>query len=40
MGTTLQEKLASLPPERRARIKAETTRLQAAYIAQLQHSCH
>lgn len=32
MGTTLQEKMASLPPERRARIEAETARLQAAYM--------
>ena len=32
MGTTLQEKMASLPPERQARIKAETARLQAAYM--------
>ena len=32
MGTTLQEKLASLPPERRARIKAETVQLQAVYM--------
>ena len=32
MGTTLQEKLASLPPERQARIKAETARLQATYM--------
>ena len=31
MGTSLQEKLASLPSERRSRIKAETTNLQAAY---------
>ena len=32
MGTTLQEKLASLPPERQARIKAETAQLQATYM--------
>ena len=32
MGTTLQEKMASLPPERRARIETETARLQAAYM--------
>ena len=32
MGTTLQEKLASLSPERQARITAETARLQAAYM--------
>ena len=31
MGTPLQEKLASLPPERRSRIRAETANLQAAY---------
>ena len=31
MGTSLQEKLASLPPERRSRIKAETANLHAAY---------
>ena len=32
MGKTLQEKLASLPPERQARIKAETAQLQAVYM--------
>ena len=32
MGTSLQEKLASLPPERQARIKAETAHLQATYM--------
>ena len=32
MGTTLQEKLAALPPERQARIKAETAQLQATYM--------
>ena len=31
MGTPLQEKLASLPPERRSRIRAETANLQATY---------
>ncbi len=32
MGTSLQEKIASLPPERQARIKAETAHLQATYM--------
>ena len=32
MGTSLQEKIASLPPERKARIKAETAHLQATYM--------
>lgn len=32
MGTTLQEKIASLPPERQARIRAETAYLQATYM--------
>lgn len=32
MGTSLQEKLASMPPERQARIKAETARLRATYM--------
>ena len=32
MGTSLQEKLASLAPERQARIKAETAHLQATYM--------
>ena len=32
MGTSLQEKLASMPPERQAHIKAETARLQATYM--------
>lgn len=31
MGTTLQQKLAQLPPERRARIEAEAERLRAEY---------
>ena len=33
MGTSLQEKMASLPSERQTRIKAETAQLQAAYMA-------
>ena len=33
MGTSLKEKIASLPPERQARIKAETAHLQATYMA-------
>ena len=32
MGTSLQEKLASLPSERQARIKAKTVHLQATYM--------
>ena len=32
METSLQEKIASLPSERQARIKAETAQLQAAYM--------
>ena len=32
MGTSLKDKLASLSPERQARIKAETERLQAEYL--------
>lgn len=32
MGTTLQDKLASLPSARQVRIRAETARLQAAYM--------
>ena len=32
MGTSLQQKIASLPPERQARIKAETAHLQATYM--------
>ncbi len=32
MGTSLQEKIASLSPERQARIKAETAHLQATYM--------
>ena len=32
MGTSLQEKIASLPPERQAQIKAETAHLQATYM--------
>lgn len=32
MGTTLQEKIASLPPERQARIRAETAHLQTTYM--------
>ena len=32
MGTSLQEKIASLPPERQARIKTETVYLQATYM--------
>ena len=32
MGTSLKEKIASLPPERQARIKAETAHLQATYM--------
>ena len=32
MGTYLQEKLASLPSERQARIKAETVHPQATYM--------
>ena len=32
MGASLQEKIASLPPERQARIKAETAHLQAIYM--------
>jgi DNA-binding XRE family transcriptional regulator len=31
MGTTLKDKMAQLPPERRARIEAETDRLHAEY---------
>ena len=32
MAKTLQEKLANLPPERRARIEAEADRLHAEYL--------
>jgi transcriptional regulator with XRE-family HTH domain len=32
MGTTLREKMAQLPPERRARIEAEADRLHAEYL--------
>ena len=32
MGTSLQEKIAALPPERQGRIKDETARLQADYM--------
>ncbi len=32
MGTSLQEKIASLPSERQARIKDETAHLQATYM--------
>jgi transcriptional regulator with XRE-family HTH domain len=32
MGTSLQDKLATLSPDRQARIKAETARLQADYM--------
>ena len=32
MGTSLQQKIASLPPERQARIKSETAHLQATYM--------
>ena len=32
MAKTLREKLASLPPERRARIEAEAERLHAEYL--------
>lgn len=32
MGTTLQEKIASLPPERQARIRAKMAHLQATYM--------
>ena len=32
MGTSLQKKIASLPAERQARIKAETAYLQATYM--------
>ncbi len=35
MGTSLQEKIASLPPERQARIKTETVYLQATYVAMM-----
>lgn len=31
MGTTLREKMAQLPPERRARIEADAERLHAEY---------
>ena len=31
MGTTLKDKMARLPPERRARIEAEADRLHAEY---------
>ena len=32
MATTLKEKMAQLPPERRARIEAEANRLHAEYL--------
>lgn len=32
MGTSLQQKIASLPRERQAQIKAETAHLQATYM--------
>ena len=32
MATSLQEKIAALSPERQQRIRAETARLQAAYL--------
>jgi DNA-binding XRE family transcriptional regulator len=32
MATTLREKMAQLPPERRARIEAEADRLHAEYL--------
>lgn len=32
MGTTLKDKMAALDPERQARIRAETERLQAEYM--------
>ena len=32
MATTLKEKMAQLPPERRARIEAEADRLHAEYL--------
>ena len=32
MGTSLTEKMATLAPERHARIRAETARLQAEYM--------
>ena len=32
MGTSLKEKIASLPPERQAQIKSETVYLQATYM--------
>jgi DNA-binding XRE family transcriptional regulator len=33
MATTLKEKMAQLPPERRARIEAEADRLHAEYLS-------
>ena len=32
MGSTLREKMAQLPPERRARIEADAERLHVEYL--------